>query len=86
MGKRTDLIELDSNGDVVVVEDSDFFVNEDCITIASFKNMGDGEGYKKFYEKTFEEMFDFCAGITGMLTALFGLLVLIVYFIDNRTR
>lgn len=70
MGKRTDLIELDSNGDVVVVEDSDFFVNEDCITIASFKNMGDGEGYKKFYEKTFEGMFDFCAGITDMLTAL----------------
>lgn len=70
MGRSTDLIELASNGDDVIVDDSDFFVREDCVTIASFKNMGDGEGWKKFYEQTFEGMLDFCSGITGALTAL----------------
>lgn len=70
MGKRTDLIKLDSNGDVVVVDDSDFFVDKDCVTIASFKNMGDGEDYKKFHEQTYEGMVDFCAGIASILTVL----------------
>lgn len=44
MGRSTDLIELTSNGDDVIVDDSDFFIGEDCVTISSFKNMGDGEG------------------------------------------
>lgn len=70
MAKSTDLIELSLSGDDVIVDDSDFFVDGDCMTIASFKNMGDGEGWKKFYEQTFEGMLDFCAGITGALTAL----------------
>lgn len=71
MGRSTDLIELASNGDDVIVDDSDFFIGEDCVTIASFiKNMGDGEGWKKFHEQTFEGMLDFCVGITGMLTAM----------------
>lgn len=70
MARNTDLIELVSNGDDVIVDDSDFFIGEDCMTIASFKNMGDGEGWKKFYEQTFEGMLDFCAGITGMLTTM----------------
>lgn len=70
MAKRTDLIELGLGGDDVIVDDSDFFVGEDCVTVASFKNMGDGEGWKKFYEQTFEGMLDFCAGITGVLTSL----------------
>lgn len=70
MGRSTDLIELAFNGDDVIVDDSDFFVREDCVTIASFKNMGDGEGWKKFHEQTFEGMLDFCSGITGALTAL----------------
>lgn len=70
MGRSTDLIKLAFNGDDVIVDDSDFFVREDCVTIASFKNMGDGEGWKKFYEQTFEGMLDFCSGITGALTAL----------------
>lgn len=70
MGRSTDLIELASNGDDVIVDDSDFFIGEDCVTIALFKNMGDGEGWKKFHEKTFEGMLDFCVGITGMLTAM----------------
>lgn len=70
MGRSTDLIELAFNGDDVIVDDSDFFVREDCVTIASFKNMGDGEGWKKFYEQTFEGMLDFCSGITDALTAL----------------
>ena len=70
MVKRTDLIELDLSGDNVIVDDSDFFINENCVTVASFKNMGDGEGWKKFYEQTFEGMLDFCAGITGIFTSL----------------
>lgn len=70
MGRSTDLIELASNGDDVIVDDSDFFIGEDCVTIASFKNMGDEEGWKKFHEQTFEGMLDFCVGITGMLTAM----------------
>ena len=70
MGRSTDLIKLASNGDDVIVDDSDFFIGEDCVTIALFKNMGDGEGWKKFHEKTFEGMLDFCVGITGMLTAM----------------
>lgn len=70
MGRSTDLIELTSNGDDVIVDDSDFFIGEDCVTIASFKNMGDEEGWKKFYEQTFEGMLDFCVGITDMLTAM----------------
>lgn len=70
MGKRTDFIELDSNGDDVIVDDSDFFIGEDCVTIALFKNMGNGEGWKKFHEQTFEEMLDFCVDITNMLTAM----------------
>lgn len=47
MARSTDLIELASNGDDVIVDDSDFFIGEDCVTIASFKNMGDGEGWKR---------------------------------------
>lgn len=70
MARSTDLIELASNGDDVIVDDSDFFVDRDCVTIASFKNMGDGEGWKKFHEKTFERKLDFCTGIIGMLTAM----------------
>lgn len=70
MARNTDLIELAFNGDDVIADDSDFFVNEDCVTVASFKNMGDGEGWKKFYEQTFEGMLDFCAGITSVLTSL----------------
>lgn len=70
MVRSTDLIELTSNGDDVIVDDSDFFIGEDCVTIASFKNMGNGEGWKKFYEQTFEGMLDFCVGITDMLTAM----------------
>lgn len=70
MAKSTDLIKLASNGDDVIVDDSDFFIGEDCVTIASFNNMGDGEGWKKFHEQTFEGMLDFCAGITGMLTTM----------------
>lgn len=70
MGRSTDLIELASNGDDVIVDDSDFFIGEDCVTIALFKNMGDGEGWKKFHEQTFEEMLDFCADITDMLTLM----------------
>lgn len=70
MGRSTDLIELASNGDDVIVDDSDFFIGEDCVTIASFKNMGDGEGWKKFHEQTFEGMLDFCVDITNMLTAM----------------
>lgn len=70
MGRSTDLIELASNGDDVIVDDSDFFIGEDCVTIASFKNMGDGEGWKKFRKQTFEGMLDFCVGITGMLTEM----------------
>lgn len=70
MGRITDLIELTYNGDDVIVDDSDFFIGEDCVTIASFKNMGDGEGWKKFHEQTFEGMLDFCEGILDMLTAM----------------
>lgn len=70
MARSTDLIELASNGDDVIVDDSDFFIGEDCVTLASFKNMGDGEGWKKFHEKTFEGMLYFCLGITNMLTAM----------------
>nr|DAH58579.1 MAG TPA: hypothetical protein [Caudoviricetes sp.] len=70
MVKITDLIELDLSGDNVIVDDSNFFVGENCVTVALFKNMGDGEGWKKFYEQTFEGMHDFCAGITGILTSL----------------
>lgn len=70
MARSTDLIKLASNGDDVIVDDSDFFVREDCVTIASFKNMDDGEGWKKFHEQTFEGMFDFCSGITGIMTSL----------------
>lgn len=70
MGKNTDLIKLDLGGDDVIVDDSYFSVGGDCVTVASFKNMGDGEGWKKFYEQTFEGMFDFCTGITGTLTIL----------------
>nr|DAE43952.1 MAG TPA: hypothetical protein [Caudoviricetes sp.] len=70
MARNTDLIELASNGDDVIVDDSDSFIGEDCVTIASFKNMGDGEGWKKFHEQTFEGMLDFCASITGILTSL----------------
>ena len=70
MARSTDLIKLASNGDDVIVDDSDFFIGEDCVTIASFKNRGDGEGWKKFHEQTFEGMLDFCAGITDMLTAM----------------
>lgn len=70
MKRSTDLIELASNGDYVIVDDSDSFVGEDCVTIALFKNMGDGEDWKKFYEQTFEGMLDFCSDITGILTSL----------------
>lgn len=70
MAKRTDLIELGLGGDDVIVDDSNFFVGEDCVTVASFKNMGDEEGWKKFYEQTFEGMLDFCARIIGVLTSL----------------
>lgn len=70
MARSTDLIELTSNGEDVIVDDSDFFIGEDCVTIASFKNMGDGESWKKFHEQTFEGTLDFCAGIAGMLTLL----------------
>ena len=70
MARNTDLIELASNGDDVIVDDSDFFVGEDCVTIASFKNMGDGEGWKKFHEQTFEGMLDFYASIIDILTLL----------------
>lgn len=70
MARSTDLIELAFNGDDVIVDYSDFFIGEDCVTIASFKNMGDGEGWKKFHEQTFEGMLDFYTGITGMLTSL----------------
>ena len=70
MGRSTDLIELASNGDDVIVDDSDFFIGEDCVTIASFKNMGDGKGWNKFHEQTFEGMLDFCEDIAGMLTAM----------------
>lgn len=70
MGKNTDLIKLDLGGDDVIVDDSDFSVGGDCVTVALFKNMGNGEGWKKFHEQTFEGMLDFCAGITSMLTAL----------------
>lgn len=44
MARITDLIELVSNGDDVIVNDSDFFIGEDYVTIASFNNMVDGEG------------------------------------------
>lgn len=70
MAKSTDLIELDLSGDDVIVDDSDFFVGEDCVTVASFKNTGDGEGWKKFHEQTFEGMLKFNAGIIGALIAL----------------
>lgn len=70
MSKRTDFIELGLSGDDVIVDNSDFFVGGDCVTVASFKNMEDGEGYKKFHEKTYDGAVDFCAGITGILTAL----------------
>lgn len=43
MARNTDLIELVSNGDDVIIDDSDFFIGEDCVTIASFENMGDGK-------------------------------------------
>lgn len=70
MARSTDLIKLDLGGDNVIVDDSDFFAGENCVTIASFKNTGDGEGWKKFHEQTFEGMLEFDAGITGALTAL----------------
>lgn len=70
MVRSTDLIELASNGDDVIVDDSDFFIGEDCVTIALFENMGDVEGWKKFCEQTFEGMLDFCKGIEDMLTAM----------------
>lgn len=70
MARSTDLIELASNGDDVIVDDSDSFIGEDCVTIALFKNMGDGKGWKKFHEQTFEGMLDFCVNITNMLTSL----------------
>lgn len=70
MARSTDLIKLTSNGNDVIVDDSDFFIGDDCVTIASFKNIGDGEEWKKFHEQTFEGMLDFCAGITGMLTTM----------------
>lgn len=70
MAKSTDLIELGLGGDDVIVNDSDFFTGENCVTIASFKNTGDGEGWKKFHEQTFEGMLEFNADIAGALTAL----------------
>lgn len=70
MAKSTDLIELGLGGDNVIVDDSDFFTGEDCMTVASFNNIGDGEGWKKFHEQTFEGMLDFCTGIVSILTAL----------------
>lgn len=70
MARSTDLIKLDLSGDDVIVDDSDFFVGGDCVTIASFKNTGDGEGWKKFHEHTFEGMLEFNAGITDVLTVL----------------
>lgn len=70
MSKSTDLIKLDLSGDYVIVDDSDFFAGEDYVTVASFKNMGDGEGYKKFYEQTYDGVINFCAGMTGILITL----------------
>lgn len=70
MARITDLIELASNGDDVIVDDSDFFIGDDCVTMALFKNMGYGEGWKKFHETTFEGMLEFCEGISDMLTAM----------------
>lgn len=70
MGRSTDLIELGLGGDDVIVNDSDFFAGENCVTIALFKNMEDGEGWKKFHEQTFEGILEFDASIIGALTAL----------------
>lgn len=55
MGKRTDLIELDSSENV----HANGIMPKDCVIMAGFRDFEKGDGYEKFQEITYESLNEF---------------------------
>lgn len=69
MGRFSDLIKMDVNGCIVNIDDSEA-MSEDCVIMAEFEDFGDGNGYKKFGEITYEDSGEYISAIINTLTAL----------------
>jgi hypothetical protein len=72
MGRDTDFIKIDLNGFISLDAESPIYkalLPEHYMAIAVFKNMGDGSGFAKFQETSFNDVMEFLGNITGMLTA-----------------
>ena len=52
------------------IPDFDYkMLNSNCKVVAIFKDTGDGSGFEKFQETSFNDVMEFLGNITGMLTA-----------------
>lgn len=72
MGRDTDFIKIDLNGFISLDAESPIYkalLPEHYMAIVVFKNMGDGSGFEKFQETSFNDLMEFLGNITSMLTA-----------------
>lgn len=66
MGKRTDLIKLDSSENV----HANGIIPENCVIMAGFRDFEKGDGYEKFQEITYESLDEFNNDIANLFTIL----------------
>lgn len=66
MGKRTDLIELDSSENI----HANGIIPENCVIMAGFRDFEKGDGYEKFQEITYESLNEFNNDIANSFTIL----------------
>nr|DAD87856.1 MAG TPA: hypothetical protein [Siphoviridae sp. ct43U4] len=72
MGKNTDFIKADLNGTISLDAESPIYkalFPEHYMAIAVFKNMGDGSGFEKLQEISFNDVMEFLENIIVMLSA-----------------